>query len=490
MLIRKNHKIGDEKMKYVIGIDGGTQSTKVAIFTLDGEIVCEQKNTLRPLYSPDADTAEHPDDDLWDSLKTTGRQVMEKFQGNPEDIIAIGLGSIRCCRTYLKKDGTLAYPVLNWMDKRLAKPYPGNIPEFQYLSTTTGYLTVCLTGNFCDTAANYEGVYGPFDKESWKWSENPEDYEPYNITRENLFDLVMPGEELGKITKQAALETGFPENCPVIATANDKAAEGLGAGIIDDSSCLISLGTYIGGMVNGHEFNDDATHYWSNLSAIPNRYLYEGMQGIRRGMWSVSWFKEVLGKPWNDLAENENTCVEQLLEDEAMKLSAGSDGLITVPEFLSPNNIPYRKAYMIGFDGRHKRAHMYRSILESIAMTMHMSMEDMFEEMGYKPERLIISGGGSKSKLFMQIFADVFGMPTVRNDVTDAAGVGAAICAAVGVKAYDTVEEAVSKMVRIKDEFQPNLENTAVYVRVENEVYRTIKKYSDPVNESIYNIFG
>lgn len=91
MLIRKNHKIGDEKMKYVIGIDGGTQSTKVAIFTLDGEIVCEQKNTLRPLYSPDADTAEHPDDDLWDSLKTTGRQVMEKFQGNPEDIIAIGL---------------------------------------------------------------------------------------------------------------------------------------------------------------------------------------------------------------------------------------------------------------------------------------------------------------------------------------------------------------------------------------------------------------
>lgn len=58
-----------------------------------------------------------------------------------------------------KKDGTLAYPVLNWMDKRLARPYPGDIPEFQYLSTTTGYLTVRLTGQFCDTAANYEGVY-------------------------------------------------------------------------------------------------------------------------------------------------------------------------------------------------------------------------------------------------------------------------------------------------------------------------------------------
>lgn len=57
----------------------------------------------------------------------------------------------------------------------------------------------------------------------------------------------MPGERLGKVTKEAAADTGFPEGCPVIATANDKAAEGLGAGIIDDSSCLISLGTYIAG---------------------------------------------------------------------------------------------------------------------------------------------------------------------------------------------------------------------------------------------------
>lgn len=477
-------------MKYVIGIDGGTQSTKVSIFTLDGKIVCEQKNALRPLYSPDADTAEHPDDDLWDSLKMTGRQVMDKFEGDPKDIIAIGLGSIRCCRTYLKKDGTLAYPVLNWMDKRLAKPYPGNVPEFQYLSTTTGYLTVRLTGNFCDTAANYEGVYGPFDKETWRWSEDPEDYLPYNITRGNLFDLIMPGEELGKVTKEAAAQTGFPEGCPVIATANDKAAEGLGAGIIDDSSCLISLGTYIGGMVNGHEFNDSAKYYWSNLSAIPNRYLYEGMMGIRRGMWSVSWFKEILGNPWEALAKEEGSCVEQLLEDEAVHVPVGSDGLITVPEFLSPNHIPYRKAFMIGFDGRHKRAHMYRSILEAIAMTMHMSMEDMFKEMGYKPEKLIISGGGSKSRLFMQIFADVFGMPAVRNEITDAAGVGAAICAAVGVGAYASFEEAVDHMVRIEDKFQPDLCNTKLYARVENDVYRTIKNYSDPVNESIYHIFS
>lgn len=477
-------------MKYVIGIDGGTQSTKVAVYDLDGRMICEEKASLSPLYSPDADTAEHPGDDLWDSLKSTAKRMMSKFTGDPADIIGIGLGSIRCCRTYLKKDGTLAYPVINWMDKRLAKPYPGNIPEFQYLSTTTGYLTVRLTGNFVDTAANYEGVYGPFLKDEWKWSDDPAAYEPYNIRRENLFDLVMPGEQLGVVTPEAAEATGLPAGCPVIATANDKAAEGLGAGIIDDTSCLVSLGTYIGGMVNGRAFNDGAAHYWSNLSAIPHRYLYEGMTGIRRGMWSVSWFKEVMGEPWQKLADEKGLVVEQLLEAEAAKLSAGSDGLITVPEFLSPNNMPYRKAMMIGFDGRHKRAHMYRSILEAIAMTMHISMSDMFDEMGYRPARLIVSGGGSKSPLFMQIFADVFGMPSVRNEITDAAGVGAAVCAAVGVGAYPDYETAVGRMVRIQDSFAPNPSNTDVYAAIEKNIYRGIKSFSDPVNKEIYKLFG
>lgn len=477
-------------MKYLIGIDGGTQSTKVGIYDINGNLVCEEKIALKPLYVPDADTAEHPGDDLWESLMVVCRGLMAKFEGDPKDIMGIGLGSIRCCRTYLKKDGTLAYPVINWMDKRLAKPYQKDIPEMAYLSTTTGYLTVRLTGEFKDTAANYEGVYGPFNKETWSWSENPADYEPYNITRENLFDLVMPGEILGYVTHEASLATSLPEGCPVIATANDKAAEGLGAGIRDDGSCLVSLGTYIGGMVRGSVFNDSATHYWSNLSAIPHEYLYETMVGIRRGMWSVSWFKELLGDEFAAKAASLGMSVEEMLEEEAVKIPAGSEGLITLGEFLAPNNLPYRKAMFIGFDGRHKRAHMYRSILEAIAMTMKMSVFDMCGELGVQPKRVIVSGGGSNSPLLMQIFADAFGIPSVRNVVNNAAGLGAAINAAVGVGIYPDYDAAMDAVVGIRDSFQPNPENTAVYDKVIKEIYRDIKQYSDPVNKKIYDIFG
>ena len=53
--------------KYIIGIDGGSQSTKVVMYDLQGNIVCEGKGLLQPMHTPDANTAEHPDDDLWTS---------------------------------------------------------------------------------------------------------------------------------------------------------------------------------------------------------------------------------------------------------------------------------------------------------------------------------------------------------------------------------------------------------------------------------------
>ena len=62
--------------KYIIGIDGGSQSTKVVMYDLEGNVVCEGKGLLQPMHTPDADTAEHPDDDLWASLCFAGHDLM------------------------------------------------------------------------------------------------------------------------------------------------------------------------------------------------------------------------------------------------------------------------------------------------------------------------------------------------------------------------------------------------------------------------------
>ena len=143
---------------------------------------------------------------------------------------------------------------------------------------------------------------------------------------------------------------------------------------------------------------------------------------------------------------------------------------------------------MIGFDGRHGRAHMYRSILEAIALTMKNRVDEMCEELGVTLDNIIITGGGSNSDLFMQIFADVFGIPAKRNVVNGAAGVGAAICAAVAVGAYKTFDEAVEKMVKVKDVFEPNKENVELYAEM-CPIYKDITNHTDAVLKKTYEIF-
>ena len=106
------------KDKYLIGVDSGSQSTKVIIFNQKGQIVTTASEGLKPMVTNKLGHVEHPDDDLWDSLKVVLRKVMKEFKGDPKDILGVGLCSIRCCRVFMKHDGTLAAPIMSWMDVR------------------------------------------------------------------------------------------------------------------------------------------------------------------------------------------------------------------------------------------------------------------------------------------------------------------------------------------------------------------------------------
>ncbi|MCJ7691489.1 MAG: FGGY family carbohydrate kinase, partial [Clostridiaceae bacterium] len=126
--------------QYIIAIDGGTQSTKVAIFDTLGIEICSHTLQLRQIELGKNGKAEHPDDDLWDSLKLACAEMFKKFHGDKKDIIGVGLGSIRCCRALVKENGDLASPMQSWMDLRLSRPYEHDDDNVKYVTTTTGYL--------------------------------------------------------------------------------------------------------------------------------------------------------------------------------------------------------------------------------------------------------------------------------------------------------------------------------------------------------------
>ncbi|MGD1823002.1 MAG: FGGY-family carbohydrate kinase [Pleomorphochaeta sp.] len=474
--------------KYIIGIDGGTQSSKVVIFNTRGEKICQASEKLKPLYMPAFGVAEHPDDDLWTSIIIASKKCMAKFPYDRADIIGAGVCTIRCCGVVLNKDGNLAQPAMNWMDKRLSAKYDHANKDARYITTTTGYTCYRLTGNHYDTAANLTGPWWPIDKDNWNWFEDKEKFDSFGVKREMLFDLVNPGDTVGTITKEVAELTDIPEGLPVVITANDKAVEGLGAGLNKSNIGLISLGTYICPMILGEGNRTDLKGAFTNMACIPHKYLYES-KGIRRGMSTVSWIKDLAGDGLVAEAEELGIAPEELLNREASKIPAGTYGLFTILEWLGKPNEIYKRGIMIGFEGRHERSSMYRSILEGIAMTCKNHMSITLDDLGRKIDTLIISGGGSNSDLFMQIFADVFGIKAVRNEENGAASMGSAISVAVGLGVYKTYDEAIEKMVRITDSFEPDLETHEFYTKINKEVYSQITKVTDPILKKSYEIF-
>jgi len=467
---------------HLLAIDNGSQSTKVTIFDPRGRALASASRRLKPYDTSVPGRAVHPGDDIWDSVQEACRDAMARFSGDPADIVAVGLCTIRFCRALLAADGSLTEPVLSWMDERVARPYEATNPLTRYVTTSSGYITHRLTSRFTDTAANYEGVW-PIDHDTATWSADPAAYAVAGMPRDMLFDLVPPGARLGEVATAAAEATGIPAGLPVYATANDKAVEALGSGLDEDGTVLLSLGTYIAAMTIGSSSASADESYWANFAARPGKYLYEST-GIRRGMWMVSWYRTVLQESHDDEPPPGMAHLEDTLNAAASELAPGSNGLLTLPDWLAPGHAAWRRGALLGFDGSQGRAHIYRSLLEGIALTMANNTAAMEQALGRRLSPILVSGGGSRSDLMMQIVADVFDRPARRTTVNDAAGLGAAICAAVGHGIYPDWDQATAAMVRIGDEFIPDARTARAYQQI-NQVYATLTSHTDPLFRSM-----
>lgn len=473
---------------YLIGVDCGTQSAKVVIYDAAGNVVARGQHALRPMSRPRHGVAFHPDDDLWESIAAASRQAMAEFDADVGQIVGVGLCPIRCCKAFMRGDGSLVEPVISWMDDRAYQPYMPDDPSMRYATTSSGYLAHRFTGAFRDTAANNISLQWPIDTDTWQWSDDAAVYEQFNLTRALLLELQMPGDVIGRLTPEAAAATGMPVGIPVVATANDKAVEMLGSGLLDETTALVSLGTYIAAMVHGSENHTMPKSFWTNFACVPHRYLYES-NGVRRGMWTLTWYLDLLGPEVAERAAAIGMSREAYLEREAAGVPAGSDGLMTVLDWLAPTDKPFRKGAMLGFDARHSRGHVYRSIMEAIALTMKFHVDAMCDELDIALEEIVISGGGSASDLFMQIFADVFGIPASRSVAVGGASLGAAICAAAATGVHPDIQTAAARMTHGRVSFAADAAATAVYRRMGDAVYHDIRNATDALFERAYPIF-
>jgi sugar (pentulose or hexulose) kinase len=494
--------------KYLIGIDSGTQSTRVIIFTTQGEQICKGIGKHPPLIVEKKGNAEHGEMDVWIGLCDATKDVFSKFKGDPKDIVGIGLSSQRGTFMALDQDCNIIQRPISWMDQRMAygiEPMPNECdPWYKFLRYYSrpnwfrvnkpdvfdktykwlgvgGFLTLKLCGNFIDTIANHS-VGWPIDREAWKIADEDWKYECLGIRKDQMARMVRPGEILGYVSSEGSKSTGFPEGCPVIACAGDKQCEQLGAGAIKEGQSYITFGTAVSlGLVgnNTQMRSDPGLSYLTYLAAAPGTWNYEA--GLYTGYWLISWFRDNLCKDLAAEAKSTGTSIEDLLNQQAAEIPAGSDGLIVIPDWAAPRSRPFGKGMMIGFDSRHTRAHMFRAIIEGVALQLKVNTDIMCEKIGAQITEIRVGGGGSQSDISMQSTADIFGVPAMRTYLAENCSLGAAICAAVGAGVYPSFEAAVEGMTKISETFYPIPENQKLYDELRESVF--IKMY--PVIEPI-----
>ncbi|MGB3258640.1 MAG: FGGY-family carbohydrate kinase [Ornithinimicrobium sp.] len=481
----------------ILAIDGGSQSTKVTIFDATGSIRAQGRAPLRPYRLAPDGRAVHPDDDLWDSLCVASRAAMsdlhDRRTAGPTDIVAIGLCSIRYCRALVDASGRLVEPVLSWMDTRVSEPARDLDASVSTIASAAGYLTLRLTGQRRDSAAAYKGMW-PINDAGLAWSGDPADFDRTGMPAELLPELVAPGSLLGDVTARAAQATGLPVGCPVFATANDKAVEALGAGLSAASdrsagagqqTVLLSLGTYIASMTADRASTvhpaAGGPHTWVNSAAVPGEVLLES-KGIRRGMWTVSWLRNLLtsapGSP------EDVRGAQAWLERGAREVAPGSEGLFVVPDFLAGPDGPERRGSILGLAGQHGPHHLHRAVLEGIVLTMRGHTRALIEALDLQSAQVVVAGGGAQSDLMMQIVADSWGMIATRAGMPDAAGLGSAICACVGAGVHPDFSAAIAAMVHRGQVFTPDATATKRYAQVA-DVFGALTDFTDPMYRHI-----
>lgn len=475
---------------YVLAIDGGSQSTKVTIFDAAGAVHAHGRAPLRPYLLGRDGRAVHPDDDLWDSLVTACRAALEDYGDDPRQILAVGLCSIRYCRALLDESGLLTEPVLSWMDARVSEPAHDLDPRVATIAAASGYLTTRLTGQRRDSAAAYKGMW-PIDDDGLGWSSDPDDFTRTGMPKRLLPELVEPGALLGQVTATAAEQTGLLAGCPVFATANDKAVEALGAGLSAHAGAadtvLLSLGTYIASMTAGDADNQrpaaGGPDTWVNSASVPGEVLYES-KGIRRGMWTVSWLRDLVSSAASG-SDPEQT--QAWLEAGACNVPPGSEGLFIVPDWLAGPGAPDRRGSIVGLAGQHGPHHLHRAVLEGIVLTMRAHARAMMSALEMVAPSVVVSGGGARSDLMMQIVADAWGLPATRAGMPGSAGLGAAICASVGVGLHLDWTTAIGEMVHPGQQFTPELGAAHSYDQIA-DAYGGLTDFTDPMYRHIHAV--
>lgn len=495
---------------YLLGFDAGTNESKGTICDIEGNVVATAFAS-HGVISPAPGFAEHdPINDWWADFKKIVKELMDKSGVKANEIAGIGISTVMAGIVPVdEKCDPLRNAILYGIDSRSTKQTEDIIAEIgketmmeqcgaltdlesfgpkirwihdnepeifakaKHFTIASGFLTAKLTGNYFVDRYSATSALPMFDVRHQCWNE---EMTKYICRMDQLPNIGATTDVMGKVTKEAALETGLAEGTPVIVGTTDAGAEAVSVGVTTPGDMMLMYGSTMFIICLTEAWRPDVG-LWAGTYTTPGTYALLGGMATTGSL--TKWIRDQFGR---DLIEKEAAGGENAyaaLAKEAADIPAGSEGLITLPYFLGermPLNDPDAKGVLFGLNLKHTRGHIVKSAYEGIGYGLDQNL-DILRQKDLCPTRLTAVGGGTKSRVWMQTVSDVIGISQTVPEITIGASYGDAMLAGIGIGAM--TPEDIRKAVKVKYVVEPDMEKHAAYEPLKKHFAELYKRNMD-----------
>ena len=302
-----------------------------------------------------------------------------------------------------------------------------------------------------------------FDIRTLTWSR--EIFDAAGIDVSLMSEPVPTGTRAGNITPEAARKTGLSKGCVIVSVSHDQVAAAVGAGAFDGSVAVDGAGT-VECLTPIYDSLPDIDVMKKGFFSvvpyvIPGKYVAYAFSYTGGAL--IQWAMETFGKG------ETNASMEQAYgRDEPT-------GLLVLPHFAGAAT-PYMdtgsKGAILGLTTATTAAEIYRACMEGVACEMRLNYEALSKS-GIHFTRLNATGGGAKSRVWMQMKADILNLPITALKTADAGTVGSAMLTGIAVGLFRDLDDAAARMVQEMETYAPRAEMHEKYMKI-YERYRAV----------------
>ncbi|HJZ42070.1 MAG TPA: FGGY-family carbohydrate kinase [Bacteroidales bacterium] len=281
---------------------------------------------------------------------------------------------------------------------------------------------------------------------------------------------------LGMVRENLAKKLHLGNKVAIVSGGHDQCCAALGSGLRSDSkAAMYGIGTYICIVPVFSKMPDSHTMYRNKLHiehhVVPGSYI--SFIYNQSGGALVKWFRNTFSSAGESKSGTGHDSYSTLFSE----IPGIPGDIIVLPLFGAtgpPDFLNGSRGCLAGLSLSHTRGDILRAILEGISFYVR----DCFEKLGnpfFDTHHFVATGGGSVSDSWLQITADILGKPVIRNKVTEASSLGAAIIAGMGSKLFTSFDEAMDSMVHMEVQMIPDKLNKDFY----EEKYQRYKRLNE-----------